>query len=159
MYNKDTILNSIDNLIRYFQIAVKTQNVDKTGDPHARDYVSFDLYVKDLRSRITILMKYFNTEIILENKREVKDLELRCSIIQAEKQLYYQDKALKEEGYSKSQSETIGRKRAEMDGDYKAIREAYNEAKTLEEYYRNLFKIMEHTLYAIAQYSKESFEH
>lgn len=158
MYDKDTILNSIDSLIQFFHIAVKTQNIDKTGDPYAKDYVSFELYVKDLRSRLTVLMKHFNTEVILENKRAVKDLELRCAIIQAEKQLEYQEEAIREQGYSKSQSETIGRKRAEIDPDYIAIRKEFNEAKALEEFYRQQFKVIEHTLYAIAQYGKENFE-
>jgi len=156
MYEEEQILKSIDLIMSYFHKAVKTGDISKTGDPDAAEYTSFDDYIRDLRSRLTVVSYYLTKDLLYDSKVNERKYELRSKIIQAEKQLEYQDEA-RGEGYSKSQSETVGRKRAEKDKDYIDIQEHYNDSYTKSLLFNNLKWQIGHTLHAMAQYTKTNF--
>lgn len=153
---KDELTNGIHQLIKWFNQAVINNSLSGLDDPTVSNYASYQDYVMDLRTRVS-RASWEMARLAYEASKKYKRLELMTKIKQAEKQLEYQRDALAE-GFSKSQSETVARKRVEVDEEYIKLQEEKIEAEVDHHDYINLKWTITNNLNAMAQYKKSSFE-
>lgn len=153
---KEQALEGVEKIIGWFHQAVTNNSLSGISDRTVSNYVSYQEYVMDLRSRLS-RASWEIGRLAYDADLKHKRLDLVSRKMQAEKQLHYEEQA-RDEGYSKSQAETQGRKRAEKDEEYIALREELNEASANHYDYINIKWAITNVMNAMAQYNRSSFD-